>query len=224
MRRPTPTSRRRGEERDPPAPPEERLLPGDHLDDGEDAGRGNRPAGTPSAASCRRSRACPGARVRRPAAPRRPTRRRRRCPGRSAAAGAGSGRGCRSRVRRQQADQEGADAHEQQRGDERRLATDAVAECRTRRRPAAGRGSRRRRCRRLSCRDGLEPGRTGRGTPARRRGRRGRSRTTRSWCRRLAATTLRRLRLFSTSDASRRAAVDAMWFLPSQGGAGWPLP
>ncbi len=87
-----------------------------------------KPIDGPSWETCRTRRACRPARSPWPAARRRPTRRRGRGPGRSAArraATAPSSRCCRSR---EDADQGGGYPHQQQRGDQGRLAPDAVAE------------------------------------------------------------------------------------------------
>ncbi len=83
----------REQERHAPAPREERVARGDHGHERHDAAR--RAAGRAarrSAARRRTARAWSWARARRPSAPRRPTRRRPRCPAGCAAGSAGSGR------------------------------------------------------------------------------------------------------------------------------------
>ena len=128
-----------------------------------------------------------GAPLHRHAAPSRPTRRRRRCPARCAAASAGSARRCRWwRKSGRQPMRNGADPHQQERGDERGLATDPVAVVAEDRRADRSSGEPdelRAEARPARRRTATGRGRTAWGRPARPPCRRGRSRTTRSWCR-----------------------------------------
>ena len=99
---------------------------------------GSGPAPRRSAAGCRRSPSCLRARARRPSGWRRPIRRRPPRPAGSASAPAArrpSSRCCR---RRDQADQDGGDAHHEERDEQHGLASDLVAEVAEHHAAAAG--------------------------------------------------------------------------------------